>query len=85
MAGLVAEAFLSVMFERLFERLTSREFINFFRGKKSIDNELKKLNLRLMAARRLLNDAEERQLEEPHVREWLDELKDVIYRAQDLV
>ena len=60
--------------------------MNFIRGKKSVDDDqLKELNVKLRKAKVLLNDAEERQLQEPAVREWLDDLKDVIYRAQDLV
>ena len=86
MAELLAEALLSVAFEKLFERLGSPEFLNFIRGEKSVDDDhLKELNVKLRRAKVLLNDAEERELEEPHVRDWLDDLKDVIYRAQDLV
>ncbi|PON74396.1 LRR domain containing protein [Parasponia andersonii] len=87
MAELLVEAFLSVVFEKLFERLASSELVDFIRGKKSIinDEQLKELNLKLKRASRLLNDAEDRQLEEPAVREWLDDLKDVIYRAEALV
>ena len=59
--------------------------MNFFRGKESIDDQLKQLNRKLKKASGLLNDAEVRQLEEPNVKEWLDGLKDVIYKAQDLV
>ena len=82
----MAEALLSVVFEKLFERLTSPEFVNFIRGKKSIDDDqLKELNVKLRRAKARLNDAEERQLEKPLVGEWLDDLKDVFYRAQDLV
>ncbi|KAL6186706.1 hypothetical protein ACLB2K_042825 [Fragaria x ananassa] len=33
----------------------------------------------------LLDDAEEKQIREPRVREWLDELKDVLYHADDLL
>ncbi|PON49732.1 P-loop containing nucleoside triphosphate hydrolase, partial [Trema orientale] len=86
MAGeLVAEAFLSVLFEKLFEKLTSLDFVNFFRGKESIDDQLKQLKTKLEKVSGLLNDAENRQLDEPKVKKWLDELKDVIYRAQDLM
>ncbi|XP_062115654.1 putative disease resistance RPP13-like protein 1 isoform X2 [Humulus lupulus] len=84
---LVGGALLSVALDKLFEKLTSPAFVNFISGKKTIDDDylLKELKMKLRRARVLLNDAEERQLEEEAVREWLDELKDVIYKAQDLV
>ncbi|PON31369.1 NB-ARC domain containing protein, partial [Parasponia andersonii] len=82
----VAGALLSAAFETLFRRLTSPELMTFIRGKKSIDDDqLKELNIKLRRASVLLNDAEERQLQEPAVWEWLDDLKDVIYKAQDLM
>lgn len=85
MAELVAEAFLSAAFEKLFELLASPEFRSFFREKKSIDDQLKLLNEKLKNASLLLNDAEERQITDEKVKEWLDDLKDVIFRADDLV
>ena len=81
----VLDAFLSFVTEKLSEKLSSAKFLKLFRGKESIDAHLKELNKKLKGANLLLNDAEDRQLEEPNVKEWLDELKDVIYRAQDLV
>lgn len=85
MGELVAEAFLSAVFQTLIERLTSPGIVNFFWGEKSIDDQLKDLNEKLNKANGLLNDAENRQLDEPDVKEWLDEIRDVIYRAQDLM
>ena len=86
---LVAESFLSAVFDKLIERLASADIVNCIWGKKSIDDDdddqLEELKLKLKKASLLLNDAENRQLEEPVVKEWLDDLKDVIYRAQDLV
>ncbi|KAM6576783.1 hypothetical protein CsatB_028620 [Cannabis sativa] len=81
----MAEAFLTVLFDKLFESLDSPEFANFFQEKKSICEQLKELNLKLKAASLLVNDAEERQLKEPGVKEWLDDLNHVVYRAQDMV
>ena len=85
MAEKVAEAFISFVMEKLFEKLSSAKFLILFWGKKSIDDQLKELNMKLKKANLLLNDAEDKQLEEPNVKKWLDELKGVIYRAQDLV
>ncbi|XP_060966152.1 putative disease resistance RPP13-like protein 1 [Cannabis sativa] len=81
----MAEAFLTVLYEKLFERMDSPAFANFFLEKRSICEQLRELNLKLKTTSLLVNDAEERQLEEPDVKEWLDDLKHVIYRAQDMV
>ncbi|KAF3435158.1 hypothetical protein FNV43_RR22245 [Rhamnella rubrinervis] len=48
-------------------------------------NLLRKLEIELWSARRVLNDAEKKQLTDPAVREWLNQLKDAIYDAEDLV
>lgn len=86
MAELVSEPFLSAVFEKLYENLSSRELVNLFREKKSVHGQLRKLNDKLKMARSMLNDAEERQIGEPDAREWLDELTDVVVlKADDLV
>ena len=73
-----------MLFENIYENVSS-EFVNFFWGNQIIEKQLKLLNEKLKEASGLRNDAEGRQLDEPNVKEWLDELKDVIYRAQDLM
>ncbi|GMN56511.1 hypothetical protein TIFTF001_025627 [Ficus carica] len=85
MAELVSEPYLSAVFEKLFESLSSGELVNFFRGKKSLHEQLRKLNEKLSIARSMLYDAEERQISQPDVKEWLDELKHVVLKADDLV
>ncbi|KAL7262841.1 hypothetical protein ACSBR1_001077 [Camellia fascicularis] len=83
--ALVGGAFLSATLQVLFDRLASREVINVFRGRKDGDRLLKKLNLSLLELRAVLNDAENKQITNPAVKEWVEELKDVIYHADDLV
>ncbi|CAL5384403.1 unnamed protein product [Camellia sinensis] len=83
--ALVGGAFLSATLQVLFDRLASREVINVFRGRKDGDRLLKKLNLSLLELRAVLNDAENKQITNPAVKEWAEELKDVIYHADDLV
>ncbi|KAL7245900.1 hypothetical protein ACSBR2_001102 [Camellia fascicularis] len=66
----------------------SPEVINFFRGKKHGDRVpllLKNLKLSLLGLNAVLNDAENKQITNPAVKEWVEELKDVIYHADDLV
>lgn len=85
MAQLVAEAFLSAAIRKIFERSSSRTFMNFLRGKKSIDDQLRALKRNIGTASLFLNDAEYRQISEPSVKKWLDDLEDVIFRADDLM
>ncbi|KAG5539125.1 hypothetical protein RHGRI_019619 [Rhododendron griersonianum] len=83
MAG---EALLGAAFGVLLDRLASKEFINFFRGRKHDEKLLiKKLKLKLLGLNKLLNDAEDKQFTDRAVKEWLDELKGAVYDAEDLV
>ncbi|KAG5539129.1 hypothetical protein RHGRI_019623 [Rhododendron griersonianum] len=83
MAG---EALLGAAFGVLFDRLASKEFINFFRGRKHDEKLLiKKLKLKLLGLNKMLNDAEDKQFTNRAVKEWLDELKGAVYDAEDLV
>ncbi|KAH7859027.1 hypothetical protein Vadar_030634 [Vaccinium darrowii] len=81
----VGEALVGSAVEMLLGRLASQDFIDFFRGRKHNEGLLKKLELTLLELNKLLNDAENRQLTDLVVRRWLDELKDAIYHAEDLL
>ncbi|KAG5541554.1 hypothetical protein RHGRI_021405 [Rhododendron griersonianum] len=82
MAG---EALLGAAVGVLLDRLTSKELINFFRCRKHNERLLKKLKLKLLGLNKVLNDAEDKQITDRAVKEWLDELKDAVYHAEDLV
>ncbi|KAF7137670.1 hypothetical protein RHSIM_Rhsim07G0060500 [Rhododendron simsii] len=82
MAG---EALLGAAFSVLLDRLTSPELVKFFRGRKHDERLLKKLKLKLLGLNKVLNDAEDKQITHRAVKEWLDELKDAVYHAEDLV
>ncbi|KAL6329467.1 hypothetical protein AAG906_021162 [Vitis piasezkii] len=70
MAGaLVGGAFLSASLQVLFDRMASQE----------------KLKINLLAVQAVLNDAEVKQITDPHVKEWVDELKHAVYDAEDLL
>ncbi|KAJ6387903.1 hypothetical protein OIU77_026461 [Salix suchowensis] len=47
--------------------------------------ELKKLKARMRSVSKLLSDAEEKQITDAAVKEWLDELKDAVYQADDFL
>ncbi|KAG5539130.1 hypothetical protein RHGRI_019624 [Rhododendron griersonianum] len=82
MAG---EALLGAAFGMLIDRLASPKLINFFRGRKHDERLLKKLKLKLLGLNKVLNDAENKQINDRAVKEWLDELKGAVYDAEDLV
>ncbi|XP_030962162.1 putative disease resistance RPP13-like protein 1 [Quercus lobata] len=81
LVGGVLSAFLKVAFDRL----ASREVLDFLKGRKPIDGLVQKLKIELMSADAVLVDAEEKQFTNPAVEERLDELKDAVYVADDLL
>ncbi|KAM6595073.1 hypothetical protein CsatA_002776 [Cannabis sativa] len=84
MAELVGGALLSALLNPLVKKLTT-EVKDFFKGKDAILKLLKEFKTLLSSADLLLIDAEEKLIKDPRVRKWLDDLKDVIYDADDLV
>ena len=86
MAGaLVGGAFLSAFLQVAFDRLASRDFRDFLNGRKDIDRSLKKLKMLLRSANAVLVDAEDNQYTNPDVKEWLEDLQDAVYDADDLL
>ncbi|KAK7821910.1 putative disease resistance rpp13-like protein 1 [Quercus suber] len=86
MAGaLVGGAFLSAFLQVAFDRVASREVLDYLNGRKLIDRLVQKLNIELMSAGAVLNDAENKQITDPAVKKWLDELKDAVYLADDIL
>ncbi|XP_028782705.1 putative disease resistance RPP13-like protein 1 [Neltuma alba] len=85
MAELVAGAFLSSFLQVAFQRLASHDFVEYFRRRKLNDNLLKELDITLNSVGKIVEDAEERQYRDHHVKKWLGELKDEVFKAQDLL
>ncbi|GMN22790.1 hypothetical protein TIFTF001_040339 [Ficus carica] len=83
--ALVAGALLSGFINVLCERLMTNEALDFFRGKKLTTKLLPELKIKLLSANELLNDAEKKQFRDENVREWIKELKDVIYGADHVM
>ncbi|KAF3437401.1 hypothetical protein FNV43_RR20154 [Rhamnella rubrinervis] len=75
MAELVAGAFLSATFQTLFNKLASLEVVDFQKGNK-LKDVLFKLKVKLLSADTLVNDAEEKQIRNPNVKQWLHMLKE---------
>ncbi|KAL5565692.1 hypothetical protein UlMin_028856 [Ulmus minor] len=84
MAELVSSALLSAFFSVLFDKLATEEVKNFLRPKKVVKKLLEKLEVSLLSADELLDDAEEKLISNPRVEIWHNKLKDVVYKASEL-
>ena len=81
----VGGAFLSALLQEVFDKMYSREVLDFIQGKKLTGVLLKKLEITLLSVNAVLDDAEEKQISNPEVKLWLSELKEAIYEAEDLL
>ncbi|KAF8041012.1 hypothetical protein BT93_B3052 [Corymbia citriodora subsp. variegata] len=81
----IAELFLGAFLQVLFDRLASRELLNFAR-REGIDTQLKKWENMLININRVLDDAEDRQLiGDDEVNLWLKDLRNLAYDIEDLL
>eukprot|EP00261_Vitis_vinifera_P037711 XP_019078954.1 PREDICTED: putative disease resistance RPP13-like protein 1 [Vitis vinifera] len=87
MAGAVAGggALLLASLQVLFDRMASRDVLTFLQGQKLSATLLRKLQMKLLEVQAVLNDAEAKQITNLAVKDWVDELKDSVYDAEDLV
>ena len=86
MAGaLVGGAVLSAFLQVAFDRVASCEVLDYLKGRKLIDGLVHKLKIQLISADAVIIDAEEKQFTNPAVKMWLDELKDAVYVANDVL
>ncbi|KAK8299366.1 hypothetical protein V6Z11_D05G318200 [Gossypium hirsutum] len=83
--AMVGEAFLSASIEVLLDRIVSGDVLRLIQGKKLEAVLLKKLKPTLMSVKAVLDDAENKQITNPNVKSWTDELKDAVYDAEDLL
>ncbi|CAL5183504.1 unnamed protein product [Lathyrus oleraceus] len=81
----VGEAFLSAFIEVVLDRLASPEVVDLIRGKKIDVNLVQRLKNTLYAVEAVLNDAEQKQIPDSAVNNWLDDLKDALYVADDIL
>nr|XP_048335992.1 putative disease resistance RPP13-like protein 1 [Ziziphus jujuba var. spinosa] len=92
-AELVGGAFLSATLQVLFDKLSTREVVDYLRPKRlchghdhdHVHQLINNLKTVLSAVKAVLNDAEEKQMANPDVKQWLDELEDAVYDADDLL
>jgi hypothetical protein len=86
MAGaLVGGAVLSAFLQVSFDRLASGAVADFFWGQNLTDEHSRKLQIALLSVNGVLEDAEEKQFTDATVRDWLDDLKDDVHDAEDLL
>ncbi|CAI8591081.1 unnamed protein product [Vicia faba] len=81
----VGEAFLSAFTEVVIDRLGSPEVVDLIRGKKIDVNLVQRLKNTLYAVEAVLNDAEQKQIHDSAVNNWLDDLKDALYLADHIL
>ncbi|XP_017984157.1 PREDICTED: putative disease resistance RPP13-like protein 1 [Theobroma cacao] len=80
----VGEACLSTFFKALFAKLGSSESLH-FATKKQVCKELRKWEKILKNIQAVLDDAEEKQMKDRHVKIWLVELQDLAYDVDDIL
>ncbi|KAJ7949342.1 Disease resistance protein [Quillaja saponaria] len=85
MAEAVGGAFLSAFLQVVFDRLSSSKILDYFLGRKLNVRLLRKLEITLLSIIAVLDDAEEKQIQNPRVKKWVDEIKDVVFDAEDLL
>ncbi|WJX36794.1 hypothetical protein P8452_24633 [Trifolium repens] len=80
----VASAFLSATVESLLHKLASPELIDYVKYSHLNVLKLTVLETKLLTLHSVLHDAEQKQFFNPEVKQWLDELYNVISTAEDL-
>ncbi|GAU51679.1 hypothetical protein TSUD_120030 [Trifolium subterraneum] len=84
-ATMIGGAFLSATVQTLVEKLASTEFLDYITNKKLNESLLRQLKTTLLTLQAVLDDAEEKQINSPAVKQWLDDLKDAVFDAEDLL
>ncbi|KAJ1436930.1 Virus X resistance protein-like, coiled-coil domain [Sesbania bispinosa] len=64
---------------------SSSQFLNLIQGKKLDQELLERLKITLYFIQAVLNDAGHKEINEPAVKNWLDDLRDAVYVADDLL
>ena len=84
-AALIGGALLSAFLQVAFDRLASRQLLDFFRRRKLDEKLLANLNMKLHSINALADDAELKQLTDPRVKAWLVAVKEAVFDAEDLL
>ena len=81
----MADALLSASLQLLFERLASQEVANFILRRRLSQELLNDLKRKFLVVLNVLNDAEVKQFSNDLVKQWLIQVKDAVYDAEDLL
>ncbi|KAB1199600.1 putative disease resistance RPP13-like protein 1 [Morella rubra] len=81
----VGMALLSSAVKLVFQKLASPDVVDLIRGKKLTKELLQKFKTAVLSVNAVLEDAEEKQITNSFVRDWIDELKDALYDADDIL
>ncbi|RDX75102.1 putative disease resistance RPP13-like protein 1, partial [Mucuna pruriens] len=84
-AGLVGGALLSSFLQVAFDRLASRQVLDFFRRRKLDNKLLKMLKVKILSINVLVDDAEQKQFRDPRIRDWVIRAKHVVFEAEDIL
>ncbi|XP_027910048.1 putative disease resistance RPP13-like protein 1 isoform X2 [Vigna unguiculata] len=69
----------------LLDKLDSHKVVDYFRGRKLDEKLLKYLRRKLVSINAVVDDAELKQFVDTYVKSWLDEVRDVLFDAEDLL
>ncbi|KAH1045935.1 hypothetical protein J1N35_036719 [Gossypium stocksii] len=80
--SVIREVVVSKVFDFLLDKLASSELLQFATGKE-VQEAIHKLDMELKEIRAVLDDAEERQVKEKSVKNWLTNLQNLAYDVED--
>ncbi|CAJ1977958.1 unnamed protein product [Sphenostylis stenocarpa] len=78
-------ALFGAVLQVLFDKLDSRQVLDYFCRRELDEKLLKKLKRKLMDINAVIDDAEQKQFSNFLVKAWLDEVRDVLLDAEDLL
>ncbi|CAJ1977963.1 unnamed protein product [Sphenostylis stenocarpa] len=78
-------ALFSAVLQMLFDRVDSRQVLDYFCGRKLDEKLLRKLKRKLVSIKAVVDDAEQKQFRNACVRAWLHEVRDVLLDTEDLL
>ncbi|XP_022641554.1 putative disease resistance RPP13-like protein 1 [Vigna radiata var. radiata] len=78
-------ALFGAVLQLLFDRPDSHHVFDYFRRRKLNEKLLYKLKVKLLSINNVIDDAEQKQFSNSYVKAWLDEVKDAVFDAEDLL
>ncbi|KAG6625408.1 hypothetical protein CIPAW_16G094500 [Carya illinoinensis] len=81
----LTEVFLAASLSVLFERLASREFLDFAACRGGLRKRLDKWKKKLLEIQKVLGDAHDKQYTNREVKKWLEDVEDLAYDVEDIL